>query len=70
MKFTLSEEEVKNATLNAVKQLEKELILRLAAGGIDIDSFDPDTFIFNSDSGIHSGIEDILLKIKNLKEKL
>lgn len=70
MKFSLSEEEINLAVQNAIKQLEKELILRLAAGGIDIDDFDPDNFEYDLNSGVHSGIKGIVTKIQNLKNKL
>lgn len=70
MKFSLSKDELKEAINSTIKQLEKELILRLSAGGIDIDDFDPETFEYNLDSGVHSGIYNIVMKIENLKIKL
>lgn len=70
MKFSLSKEETILAVQNSIKQLEKELILRLAAAGIDIDDFDPDTFEYNPDSAIHSGILTLVAKVNSLKNKL
>jgi len=70
MKFSLSKEETILAVQNAIKQLEKELMLRLAAGGIDFEDFDPVTFQYNPDSGVHSGIAVLVQKIDNTKEKL
>ena len=53
-----------------IKQLEKELMLRLAAGGIDFEDFDPDTFEYNPDLGVHSGILTLVQKLENIKTKL
>jgi hypothetical protein len=70
MKFSLSNEEIKENLERIIKQLEKELMLRLAAGGIDFEDFDPVTFQYNPDSGVHSGIAVLVQKIDNTKEKL
>jgi hypothetical protein len=70
VKFSLSQEEIKSNLENIVKQLEKELMLRLAAGGIDFEDFDPDTFQYNPDSGVHAGIIGLIQKINNTKSKL
>lgn len=70
MKFSLSNEEIKDNLERIIKQLEKELMLRLAAGGIDFDEFDPLTFEYNPDSAVHSGISALVQKIENTKEKL
>jgi hypothetical protein len=70
MKFSLSDDEIKANLENIVKQLEKELILRLSAGGIDFEDFDPDTFEYNPDSAVHSGILILVQKLENTKTKL
>lgn len=70
MKFSLSNEEIKENLEKIIKQLEKELMLRLAAGGIDFEEFDPSRFQYNPDSGVHSGILTLVQKIDNTKEKL
>jgi hypothetical protein len=70
MKFSLSNDEIKNNLENIIKQLEKELMLRLAAGGIDFEDFDPDTFEYNPDLGVHSGILTLVQKLENIKTKL
>ena len=70
MKFSLSIDEIKNNLENIIKQLEKELMLRLAAGGIDFEDFDPDTFEYNPDLGVHSGILTLVQKLENIKTKL
>ena len=70
MKFSLSNEEMKLAIENTVKDLEKNLILRLSAIGIDFEEFDPNSFIFNDESAAHDGIKKLIIRIENLKVKL
>lgn len=70
MKFSLTNEEIKDNLEKIIKQLEKELMLRLAAGGIDFEEFDPKNFDYDPESGIHSGIMGLVEKIENTQAKL
>jgi len=70
VKFSLSNEEMKIAIEGTVKDLEKNLILRLSAAGIDFEQFNPDTFAYDSDSAVHDGIKTIIARIDTLKAKL
>ena len=71
MQFSLTDNEKIQAIDSSIKEFEKSLILRLSAIDIDFEDFDSSSFESEADlsKGSHTGIIDILNKIKTLQIK-
>ena len=70
MQFSLSSEEKKEAYQLVKVELEKALILRLSALGIDPEEFDEENFIPAENSTAQKDIYDIILKVKDIDNKI
>jgi hypothetical protein len=70
MQFSLSSEEKKEAYQLVKIELEKALILRLSALGIDPEEFDEENFIPAENSTAQKDIYDIIFKIKDIDNKI
>lgn len=70
MQFSLSSEEKKEAYQLVKIELEKALILRLSALGIDPEEFDEENFIPAENSTAQKDIYDIILKVKDIDNKI
>lgn len=67
MKFNLPNDQKKQAYENVRNELEKNLILRLTAIGIDPEVFDEESFEPNQSSTAQMDIKDILEQIARTK---
>lgn len=70
MKINLSNEQKLKVYNQAALDLENLLLLRLTVLGIDIDSFNEDTFFPEEDSTAQKDIYNIIDRIKKIKEKI
>ena len=70
MKINLSNEQKLKVYNQAVLDLENLLLLRLTVLGIDIDSFNEDTFFPEEHSTAQKDISNIIDRIKKIKEKI
>lgn len=70
MKFNITGEKKKEAYEHVIFQLEKELLLRLFVLNIDPDDFDETNFQPKEDSTAEKDIYNLILKIKDIKEKI
>jgi hypothetical protein len=70
MKFTLPDDQKKQAYQNVKNELEKSLILRLSILGIDLENFDEESFQPNENSTAEKDIYDIICRIKDMDEKI
>lgn len=69
MDFILNKEEKIKAIDFAIKEFEKQLIVRLTLAEIDFDTFDSETFEPKENSSLDQSIFEIIKKISFLKEK-
>jgi hypothetical protein len=70
LKINLSNEQKLKVYNQAALDLENLLLLRLTVLGIDIDSFNEDTFFPEEDSTAQKDIYNIIDRIKKIKEKI
>jgi hypothetical protein len=70
LKINLSNEQKLKVYNEAIRDLENLLLLRLTVLGIDIDSFNEDTFTPRDDSTAENDIYKIILRIKTIQEKI
>jgi hypothetical protein len=70
LKINLSNEQKLKVYNQAALDLENLLLLRLTILGIDIDSFNEDTFFPEEDSTAQKDIYNIIDRIKKIKEKI
>lgn len=70
MKFNITDEKKKEAFQHVIFELEKELMLRLYVLNIDPEDFDENSFQPREDSTAEKDIYNLILKIKNITEKM
>ncbi len=70
MKFSLNSEKKIEAYQSVLFEYEKQLILRLEIAGLNPEDFDEDTFSPRDGSTLDNDIYNLILKVKETKQKI
>ena len=70
MQFSLNLEKKIEAYQSVLFEYEKQLLLRLEISGVNPETFEEDTFIPREDNTLDNDIYNLILKVKETKQKI